>query len=154
MICLIACLFGGNSNTHKPLDEVSPRYSPKELIQINGKNWTFCQYLSNGKFLVYSYENCAGKFITTFGLFYLNATGNFIQLSFEDGIDKIETAHDHEPEICGGYVQVKIKNNMRVDIVLKEMYNIDSGKSTYIGLSLTIDNQPISKFKKIYNYKN
>ena len=139
MLCFIACLIGGNSDTHKPLDEVSPRYSPNESIQINGKNWIFCQYLSNEKFLVYSYEKCAEKFITTFGLFYLNATGNFIQLSFEDGIDKIETAHDHEPEICDDYVQVQLKNEKRVDIVLKEIYEMVSGKLTYIGFSLAFD---------------
>ncbi len=117
------------------------------MIRINGRNWTFCRYLSNGKFLVYSYEKCAGKFITTFGLFHLNAIGNFIQLDFADGIDKIETAYDHAPEICYDYVQVKIKDNMRVDVELKEIYNIVSGKSTHIGFSLTIDERPISDFK-------
>lgn len=139
MFCLFACFIGRNSDTHKPLDEVSLRYSPNQFIQINGRNWTFCRYLSNGKFLVYSYEKCAGKFITTFGLFHLNATGDFIQLSFADGIDKIETAHDHAPEMCDDYVQIRLKNEKRVDIVLKEIYEMVSGKLTYIGFSLAFD---------------
>jgi hypothetical protein len=139
MLCFIACFIGGNSKTHKRLDELLHRYSPDELIQINGKNWTFCRYLSNGKFLVYSYEKCAGKFITTFGLFYLNATGDFIQLSFADGIDKIETAHDHAPEIYCDYVQIRLKNEKRIDIELKEIYEMVSGKSTYIGVLLAFD---------------
>ena len=120
MLCFIACFIGGNSKTHKRLDELLHRYSPDELIQINGKNWTFCRYLSNGKFLVYSYEKCAGKFITTFGLFHLNAMGDFIQLSFADGVDKIETAHDHAPEISGNYVGVELHNGKRIDVYLHQ----------------------------------
>jgi hypothetical protein len=139
MLCFIACFIGGNSNTHKRLDELLHRYSSNELIQINGKNWTFCRYLSNGKFLVFSYEKCAGKFITTFGLFHLNAMGDFIQLSFADGIDKIETAHDHAPEIYCDYVQIRLKNEKRIDIELKEIYEMVSGKSTYIGVLLAFD---------------
>ena len=139
MLCFIACFIGGNSKTHKRLDELLHRYSPDELIQINGKNWTFCRYLSNGKFLVYSYEKCAGKFITTFGLFHLNAMGDFIQLSFADGNDKIETAHDHAPEIYCDYVQIRLKNEKRIDIELKEIYEMVSGKSTYIGVLLAFD---------------
>jgi hypothetical protein len=155
MFCLIACLFGGNSNTHKPLDEVSLRYSPNQFIQINGKNWTFCQYLSNGKFLVYSYEKCAEKFITTFGLFHLNAMGDFIQLSFADGNDKIETAHDHAPEMCDDYVQIRLKNEKRIDIELKEIYEMVSGKSTYIGVLLAFDYVcSIGLLNEFYNYKN
>ena len=139
MFCFFACLFGGNPQNHTRITEFSHRYSPKQIVKINGKIWTFCQYLSNGKFLVFSYEKCAEKFITTFGLFHLNATGDFIQLSFADGIDKIETAHDHAPEIFDNYIQVRLKNGKRVDIVLKEIYEMVSGNSTYIGFSLCFD---------------
>lgn len=139
MLCLIACFIGENSLIHTKITELSHRYSSNQIVKINGKIWTFCRYLSNGKFLVYSYEKCAGKFITTFGLFHLNATGDFIQLSFADGIDKIETAYDHAPEICDDYVQVRLKNEKRIDIELKEIYEMVSGKSTYIGVSLAFD---------------
>jgi len=139
MLCLIACFIGENSKTHINLDELLHRYSPNQFIKINGKIWTFCRYLSNGKFLVYSYEECAGKFITTFGLFHLNATGDFIQLSFADGIDKIETAYDHAPEICDDCVQIRLRNKKRIDIELKEIYEMVSGKLTYIGFSLCFD---------------
>ena len=139
MPCLFACFIVGNPQNHTRITEFSHRYSPKQIVKINGKIWTFCQYLSNGKFLVFSHEKCAEKFITTFGLFHLNATGDFIQLSFADGIDKIETAHDHAPEICDDYVQIRLKNEKRVDIVLKEIYEMVSGKSTYIGVSFAFD---------------
>lgn len=139
MFCLFACFIGEKLQNGTKITELSQRYSSNQLVKINGKIWTFCRYLPNGKFLVYSYEKCAGKFITTFGLFHLNATGDFIQLSFADGIDKIETAHDHAPEICDDYVQVRLKNEKRVDIELKEIYKMVSGKSTYIGVSLAFD---------------
>lgn len=139
MFCLIACFIGEKLQNGTKITELSHRYSSNQLVKINGKIWTFCRYLPNGKFLVYSYEKCAGKFITTFGLFHLNATGDFIQLSFADGIDKIETAHDHAPEICDDYVQVQLKNGKWVDVELKEIYEMVSGKSTYIGVSLAFD---------------
>ena len=139
MFFLFACFIGGNSKNHTLITEFSHRYSPKQIVKINGKIWTFCRYLPNGKFLVYSYEKCAEKFITTFGLFHLNATGDFIQLSFADGNDKIETAHDHAPEICDDYVQIRLKNEKRVDLELKEIYEMVSGKLTYIGFSLAFD---------------
>lgn len=139
MLCLIACFIGEKSTIHTKITESSQRYSPNQIVKINGKIWTFCRYLPNGKFLVYSYEKCAEKFITTFGLFHLNATGDFIQLSFADGIDKIETAHDHAPENCDDYVQVQLKNGKWVDVELKEIYEIVSGKLTYIGVSLAFD---------------
>jgi hypothetical protein len=46
--------------------------------------------------------------------------GDFIQLSFADGVDKIETAHDHAPEICDNYVQVELINGKRVDVYLSQ----------------------------------
>jgi hypothetical protein len=155
MLCFIACFIGGNSKTHKRLDELLHRYSPDELIQINGRNWTFIGYLINGDCWMYSCEKCTGKFITTFGLFHLNAMGDFIQLSFADGNDKIETAHDHEPEICCDYVQIRLKNEKRIDIELKEIYKMVSGKSTYIGVLLAFDYVcSIGLLNEFYNYKN
>ena len=139
MLCFIACFIGEKLQNGTKITELSQRYSSNQLVKINGKIWTFCRYLPNGKFLVYSYEKCAGKFITTFGLFHLNATGDFIQLSFADGNDKIETAHDHAPEICNDYVQVQLKNGKWIDVELKEIYEMVSGKSTYIGFSLAFD---------------
>jgi hypothetical protein len=139
MLCLFACFIGENSLIHTKITELSQRYSSNQLVKINGKIWTFCRYLPNGKFLVFSYEKCAGKFITTFGLFHLNATGDFIQLSFADGIDKIETAYDHAPEICDDCVQIRLRNKKRIDIELKEIYEMVSGNSTYIGVSLAFD---------------
>ena len=67
---------------------------------------------------MYSHKKCTAKFITTFGLFHLNTMGDFIQLSFADGIDKIETAHDHAPEISGNYVDVKLSNGKHIDVYL------------------------------------
>lgn len=120
MFCLFACFIGGNSKNHECLDELSHRYSPNQFIKINGKIWTLIQHKSNGNCWMYSYEKCAGKFITTFGLFHLNAMGDFIQLSFADGVDKIETAHDHAPEICENYVQNRLNNEKRVDVYLSQ----------------------------------
>jgi hypothetical protein len=119
MLCFIACCFiGGKSKNHERLNELSHRYSPNQFIKINGKNWIFIRYQSNGNCWMYSYEKCAGKFITTFGLFHLNAMGDFIQLSFADGVDKIETAHDHAPTVCGKCVEVKLSNEKRIDVFL------------------------------------
>ena len=118
MLCLFACFIGEKSIIHTKITELSHIYSPNQIVKINGKIWTFCRYLPNGKFLVFSYEKCAGKFITTFGLFHLNATGDFIQLSFADGIDKIETAYNHAPTVCGKNVQVKLRNGKIVDVYL------------------------------------
>ena len=155
MFFLFACFIGGNSKNHTLITEFSHRYSPKQIVKINGKIWTFCRYLPNGKFLVYSYEKCAEKFITTFGLFHLNATGDFIQLSFTDGIDKIETAHDHAPEICDNYIQVRLRNKKLIDIELKEIYKMVSGNLTYIGFSLCFDyDRSIGLLNEFYNYKN
>ena len=137
MICLLACFIGGN---HKRLDELSHRYSPNDSIRINGKNWIFIRYQSNRNCWMYSYENCDGKFITTFSRFHLNAMGDFIQLSFADGVDKIETAHDHAPEICENYVQVRLINKKRVDVELKEKCKWNSGILTYIESLLYYDN--------------
>lgn len=39
-------------------------------------------------------------FITTFGLFSMNEMGDFVQLSFSDGVDKIETAYNHIAGDC------------------------------------------------------
>ena len=118
MLFLLVCFIGRNSKTHINLDELSHRYSPNELIQINRKIWTVIQHKSGGNYWMYSYEKCAEKFITTFGLFHLNAMGDFIQLSFADGIDKIETTHDHSPKISGNCVEVKLRNEKCTDIFL------------------------------------
>ena len=118
MFCLFACFIGENSKNHERLNELSHRYSPNQFIKINGKIWTLIQHKSNGNCWMYSYEKCAGKFITTFGLFHLNAMGDFIQLSFADGIDKIETTHDHAPTVCGKCVEVKLSNEKRIDVFL------------------------------------
>ena len=118
MFCLFACFIGKKSTLHTRLDEASHRYSPNELIQINGKDWIFIRYQSNGNCWMYSYEKCVEKFITTFGLFHLNTNGDFIQLSFADGIDKIETTHDHAPTVCGKCVEVKLSNEKRIDVFL------------------------------------
>lgn len=140
MICLFACFIGGKSKYHKKLSECAHSYSPNQHVKINGKKWTFIRYQSNGNCWMYSYEKCAGKFITTFGLFHLNAMGEFIQLSFADRVDKIETAHDHAPEICENYVQVLLENKKRVDVRLNEICKWKSRILTYIGSSLYVDN--------------
>ena len=127
MFFLFACFIGKNSYTnhpHKRLDELSHRYSPREHVKINEKTWTFIQYTSNGNCWMYSYEKYAGKFITTFGLFHLNTIGDFLQLSFQDGVDKIETTHDHEPEICGNIFQVKLRNGKRIDVYLNYLNSL------------------------------
>ena len=132
MLCFIACFIGGNSKNHERLNELSQKYSPNESIRINGKNWIFIRYQSNGNCWMYSYENCDGKFITTFSRFHLNAMGDFIQLSFADGVDKIETAHDHAPTVCGKCVEVKLSNEKRIDVYLHQKslyYDNDSSIS-------------------------
>lgn len=118
MLCLLACFIGGKSDSHKDLNELLHRYSPNQFIKINGKIWTLIQQKSNGNCWMYSYEKCAGKFITTFGLFHLNAMGDFIQLSFADGVHKIETEHDHEPEISGKCVDIKLRNGKHIDVYM------------------------------------
>jgi len=119
MFCLFTCFIGVNSKNHELLNELSHRYSPNQHVKIDGKIWTFCWYLDE-KCLMYSYEKCAGKFITTFGLFHLNEMGDFIQLSFADGDHKIETAHDHAPEICGNYVDIKLRNGKHIVVYLSQ----------------------------------
>lgn len=120
MLCFIACFIRGNSKNHERLNELSQKYSPNELIRINGKNWIFIRHQSNENCWMYSYEKCAGKFITTFGIFHLNEMGDFIQLSFADGDHKIETAHDHAPEIRGNYVDAKLRNGKHIDVYLSQ----------------------------------
>ncbi len=128
MFCLFGCFIGNKSYTnhdsHKRFDESSHRYSPREHVQINGKTWTFIQYTSNGNCWMYSYEKYAGKFITTFSIFHLNSIGDFLQLSFSDCVDKIETTHDHEPEICGNFFQVKLGNEKQIDIYLNYLNSL------------------------------
>lgn len=119
MLCLFACFIGETSKNHKHFDELLHRYSPNQLILINRKIWTMIQHKSDGNYWMYSYEKCSGKFITTFGLFHLNAMGDFIQLSFANGIDKIETTHDHSPEISEKCVKVKLRNKKRIDVFLR-----------------------------------
>jgi hypothetical protein len=127
MFFLFACFIGKNSDTnhpHKRLDELLHRYSPREHFKINEKTWTFIQYTSNGNCWMYSYGKYAGKFITTFGLFHLNAIGDFLQLSFCDGIDKIETDHDHTPKIIGNIFQVRLRNGKRIDVYLNYLNSL------------------------------
>ena len=116
MLCLFACFIGGKSNTHKRFDESPFRYSSGQMVKIDGKIWTFISHLTRGNCWLYSHEKIAEKFITTFGLFHLNQNGDFIQLSLKDGIDKIETAHDHEPTNCGNYVNVKLRNGKMTNV--------------------------------------
>lgn len=118
MLCLIACFIGGKYKTPKKFNELLFRYSPNDVVKINGKIWRVIQHKSNGNCWMYSYENCAGKFITTFSLFHLNENGDFIQLPFSDGVDKIETAHDHAPTVCGKNFQVKLRNGKIADVCL------------------------------------
>ena len=94
------------------------------MVKIDGKIWTFISHLTRGNCWLYSHEKIAEKFITTFGLFHLNQNGDFIQLSFVDGIDKIETAHDHEPTICGNYVDVKLRNGKSIDVYLNYLNSL------------------------------
>jgi hypothetical protein len=124
MLCFIACFVGGNSNTHKCFDESSFRYSSGQTVKIDGKIWIFISYLSNGNCWLYSYEKIAKKFITTFGFFHLNQNEDFIQLRFGDGVDKIETAHDHSPEIIGNTFQVKLRNGKSIDVYLNYLNSV------------------------------
>jgi hypothetical protein len=79
---------------------------------------------------MYYSKKSAEKFITTFGLFHLDSNGDFTELYFADGVDKIETTHDHEPEICGNIVQVRLSNRKQIDVYLNYKsnlsYDIDS----------------------------
>ena len=65
-------------------------------------------------------------FITTFGLFSINEMGDFIKLPFGNGVDKIETAHDHSPEIFENHLEIKLSNGKYTDVDLvcnsKEIY--------------------------------
>jgi len=116
-LCLFACMF--EKKPHEKLSESTHLYSPNDLVKIDGKIWTFIRYLANGNCLLYYHENLDGKFITTFGLFHLNANGDFIQLPFANGVNKIETEHDHAPEICENYVQVQLFNGKRISLYMK-----------------------------------
>lgn len=128
MICLIACFFGPMS--HKKLIECSHSYSRNQHVQIHGIIWTFICYTLDRKIWMYYSKKSAEKFITTFGLFHLDSNGDFTELYFADGVDKIETTHDHEPEICGNIVQVRLSNRKQIDVYLNYKsnlsYDIDS----------------------------
>jgi hypothetical protein len=54
--------------------------------------------------------------------------GDFIKLPFDDGVDKIETTHNHAPEIFGNYLEIKLSNGKLTDVYLvcnsKEIYLI------------------------------
>jgi hypothetical protein len=118
MFCLIACFIGGNPMPHKKLIECSHSYSQNQLVQIHGIIWTvICSTLDRKIWMYYS-KKSAEKFITTFSLFHLDSNGDFIQLHFANGVDKIETTHDHEPEICGNIVQVRLSNGKQIDVYL------------------------------------
>ena len=57
-------------------------------------------------------------FITIFGLFSMNEMGDFVKLPFSDGVDKIETAHDHTPEIFESHLVIKLSNGKYTDVYL------------------------------------
>ncbi len=138
MFCIVACFFRVKPNSHKRFDESPFRYSSGQTVKINGKLWFFISHLSNGNCWLYSHEKIAEKFITTFGLFHLNENGDFSPLNLKDGIDKIETAHDHEPKIIGNTFQVKLRN--------EKMTNVHV--SYYRGNSFCYDNDcSIAKIK-------
>ena len=128
--CLITCILG--KIPHEILKESVQLYSSNQLIFIDGKKWFFITQ-TNNKYLFYSYENQSGMFITTFGLFSMNEMGDFVQLSFSDGVDKIETAHDHAPEIFGNHLEIKLSNGKRTDVYLVRnsvmIYDMDSSIS-------------------------
>ena len=145
-LCLLACIF--EKKPHKKLSESTQLYSPHDLVKIDGKIWTFIRYLANGNCLLYYHENLDGKFITTFGLFHLNANGDFIQLPFANGVDKIETAHDHAPEICENRVEVRLTNNRRIDVCVRDEFVLQAGKYECLGQLLYYDNWcPINQIK-------
>lgn len=115
MFCLLACFIEKN---HIALKESTQLYSSNQLVLIDGKKWLFIRQTSTDKYLFYSYENKSDMFITTFGLFSMNGMGDFVKLPFSDGVDKIETAHDHAPEIFGNHLEIKLSNGKRTDVYL------------------------------------
>ena len=130
MFCLLACFIG---KKHIALKESTQLYSSNQLVLIDGKKWLFIRQTSTDKYLFYSYENKSDMFITTFGLFSMNAMGDFDQLPFRDGVDTIKTAHDHAPEIFGNHLEVKLSNGKRTDVYFvrnsKLIYDMDSSIS-------------------------
>lgn len=114
--CLFTCVLG--KNPHKILKESALIYSANQLVMIGGKELFFIRRTSDNKYLFYLYENKSGMFITTFYLFSMNEMGDFFQLSFSDGVDKIETAHNHAPEIVGNHLEIKLRNEKRIDVSL------------------------------------
>jgi len=115
MFCLLACFI---KKKHIVLKESKQLYSSNQLVLIDGKKWLFIRQTSTDKYLFYSYENKSDMFITTFGLFSMNEMGDFVQLSFSDGVDKIETAHDHAPKIFGNRIEIKLSNGKCTDVYL------------------------------------
>jgi hypothetical protein len=105
-------------NPHERLKESALIYSASQPVMIGGKELFFIRRTSDNKYLFYLYENKSGMFITTFYLFSMNEMGDFFQLSFSDGIDKIETSHDHAPEIVGNHLEIKLRNEKRIDVSL------------------------------------
>jgi hypothetical protein len=115
MFCLLACFI---EKKHIALKEFKQLYSSNQLVLIDGKKWLFIRQTSTDKYLFYSYENKSDMFITTFGLFSMNEMGDFVKLPFSDGVDKIETAHDHAPKIFGNHLEIKLSNGKCTDVYL------------------------------------
>lgn len=128
--CLITCFLG--KNPHKRFKESELIYSANDVVMIDGKKWVFITQ-TNKKYLFYSYENKSDMFITTFGLFSMNEMGDFVKFPFSDGIDKIETAHNHAPEIVGNHLEIKLSNGKRTNVYLVRnsvmIYDMDSSIS-------------------------
>jgi len=146
MFCLLACFFGQIAN--KKLIECSHSYSQNQLVKIRGIIWTFICYTTDRKIWMYHFEKSAKTFITTFSLFEVDSNGDFTQLDFADGVDKIETSYNHEPEICGNIVQVRLGNRNKIDINLGNVVVLQHGKYECIGNALYYDNNcSINKIK-------
>jgi len=122
MFCLFACFIIGKK--HNVLKESTQLYMSNQTVLIGGKKWFFIRRTSTNKYLFYSYENKSDMFITTFGLFSMNEMGDFVQLSFSDGVDKIETAYNHVPEIVENHLEVKLSNGRSIEIRLSTKFKL------------------------------
>jgi hypothetical protein len=137
--CLFTCIL--EKNPHKRLKESKLIYSANQPVLIHGKIWLFIRQTSTDKYLFYLYENKSNMFITTFGLFSINEMGDFIKLPFGDGVDKIETTHDHVPKIFGNHLEIKLSNGKHTDVDLV----VCNSKQIY--LMIYDVNCPISQIK-------
>ena len=76
---------------------------------IDGKQWVFIRKTENNKYLFFYMKSLLLHLV----FFSMNDIGDFIK-----GVDKIETAHDHSPEIFGNYLEVKLSNGQSIDVYL------------------------------------